>query len=261
MSTLPLRSLLDFALDAAWQAGRITLGYFQAGVAAERKADNSPVTIADRLAEQKLRELIGRYWPDHGIIGEELGHQRDVPTPTWILDPIDGTKSFVQGVPLYAILVALADGDSSLMGVVHFPALGETIYAARGEGCYWNGRRAHVSAVQELKDAVLLASELNTFVTYGRAEAWQRLMDATYVQRTWGDAYGYALVATGRAEIMVDPITEVWDCGPLPVILEEAGGTFTDWQGKRTIYGRESIATNGALFEQVMRTIHPSPSP
>lgn len=250
-----LRSLLEFALDAAWQAGRITLGYFQTGVAAERKADNTPITIADRQAEQKLRELIGRYWPDHGIIGEEFGHQAGPSGLTWILDPIDGTKSFVHGVPLYANLIALTNGETSLLGVAHFPALGETVYAARGEGCYWNGRRARVSSVSQLEDATLLTSDLNSFAPYGKAEAWQRLVDATYIQRTWGDAYGYALVATGRAEIMVDPVMEIWDCGPLQVIVEEAGGTFTDWQGTPTIYAREAIATNGALFEAVMQLI------
>ncbi len=255
MSTPPLRSLLEFALDAAWQAGRITLGYFQADVVTERKADNTPVTIADRQAEQKLRELITRYWPDHGIVGEEFGQQASTSGFTWILDPIDGTKSFVHGVPLYAVLIALTDGQAPLIGVAHFPALGETVYAARGEGCYWNGRRARVSTVSELKDAALLASDLNSFGTYGKAEAWQRLVDATYIQRTWGDAYGYALVATGRAEIMVDPAMEIWDAGPLQVILEEAGGTFTDWQGTPTIYGGEAIATNGVLFDQVMQLI------
>ncbi len=255
MSTPPLRSLLEFALDAAWQAGRITLGYFQAGVATEFKTDNTPVTLADRQAEQKLRELIARYWPDHGIIGEEFGHQVGSCELTWILDPIDGTKSFVRGVPLYANLLALTDGKTSLVGVVHLPALGETVYAARGEGCYWNGRRACVSTVSDLKDAALLTSDFDSFAPHGKGEAWQRLVDATYIQRTWGDAYGYALVATGRAEIMVDPAVEVWDCAPLQVIMEEAGGTFTDWQGTPTIHAREAIATNGALFDAVMRLV------
>jgi histidinol phosphatase-like enzyme (inositol monophosphatase family) len=246
---------LEFALDAAWQAGRITLGYFQADMTTEFKADNTPVTIADRQAEQKLRELIGRYWPDHGIIGEELGRQAGPSGLTWIVDPIDGTKSFVHGVPIYANLIALTDERRPLLGVAHFPALNEIVYAVRGEGCYWNGRRARVSTVSDLKDAALLTSDFDSFAPHGKGEAWQRLMNATYIQRTWGDAYGYALVATGRAEIMADPIMEVWDCAPLQVIVEEAGGTFTDWQGTPTIHARESIATNGALFDQVMRLI------
>src|SRR5215813_2215817 len=180
------KSLLDFALDAAWQAGRVTLGYFQAGVAVERKGDNSPVTIADRQSEQTLRTLINRYWPDHGIIGEEFGRNTTDSRYTWIVDPIDGTKSFVHGVPIYGVLIGLIDGDTSLVGVAHFPALNETIYAARGEGCFWNGRRSHVSSVNDLKDAAIMASDIEMGEPDKNA-AWRRLMEATYIQRTWGD--------------------------------------------------------------------------
>jgi histidinol-phosphatase len=246
-------ALLEFALDAVWQAGRITLGYFQAGVAVDRKADNTPVTVADREAEQRLRSLITQYWPDHGVVGEEFGHSTATSQYTWLIDPIDGTKSFVSGVPLYANLLALLDGPSALLGVMHFPALNETVYAVRGEGCYWNGRRAHVSSVDQLSDAVLLVSGLGEFSD--KAAAWQKLCQATYIQRTWGDAYGYALVATGRAEVMVDPVMALWDCAPLQVILEEAGGTFTDWQGHATIHAGEGLATNGRLLVPVLHTI------
>ncbi len=250
---------LEFALDAAWQAGRITLGYFQTAVQVERKSDDSPVTIADRETEHKLRALIGRYWPEHGIIGEEYGETQNADQTadyTWIIDPIDGTKSFVQGVPLYAVLLALTNHQTPLIGVIHFPALNETVYAARGEGCYWNGRRTHVSNVQAMNDAVLLSSEVMMRKHPAKQEIWQRLAQATYIQRTWGDAYGYALVATGRAEIMVDAGMAVWDCGPLGVVLEEAGGTFTDWRGTPTIYGGDSIATNRFLFEPVINLVN-----
>jgi len=252
-----LDALLAFALDAAWQAGRVTLGHYQTGLAAERKADNSPVTLADRQAEQKLRDLITTAWPDHALIGEEYGHQpgRSDSGYTWIIDPIDGTKSFISGVPFYAVLLALVKDEQPLLGVMNFPALNEMVYARRGGGCFWNGRPARVSAVSRLADAVLLASDLDTFARFNRQDAFQRLIDATYFQRTWGDAYGYALVATGRAEIMLDPVMAVWDCGPLQVILEEAGGTFTDWRGTPSIFGGEALATNGALFESVMELI------
>lgn len=257
MTEPTLDALLNFALDATWQAGRVTLAHFQTGLVAERKADNSPVTIADREAEQKLRRLITEHWPGHSLIGEEYGHSAGDAANnhyTWIIDPIDGTKSFVSGVPLYAVLLALVKDNEPLLGVMHFPGLNETIYAARGRGCYWNGRPAHVSNVSRLSEAVLLASDLNAsaFAQFGRGAGFQGLMDSTYIQRTWGDAYGYALVATGRAEVMLDPVMAVWDCGPLQVILEEAGGTFTDWKGTPTIFGGEAIATNGALFDQVM---------
>lgn len=245
-----LQSLLDFALDATWQAGRITLGYFQTGVAVERKSDNTPVTIADRSAEERLRHLIAQRFPDHGIVGEEFGEQPGTSGLSWIIDPIDGTKSFTSGVPLYSSLLALVDGDEALVGVAHFPALNETIYAARGMGCFWNGRRARVSTVSTLADSVLLMSDVTGYG--GKTAAWQKLIDATYIQRTWGDSYGYLLVATGRAEIMLDAKMAVWDCAPFGVIMQEAGGTFTDWRGTATIRGGESVATNGALFEQVM---------
>lgn len=253
-----LDQLLNFALDATWQAGRVTLAHFQTGTAAERKADNTPVTIADREAELILRRLITEHWPSHALIGEEFGHAAGSEGGngyTWIIDPIDGTKSFVSGVPLYAVLLALVKDNQPVLGVMHFPALNDMVYAARGHGCYWNGRSARVSAVSKLSDAVLLASDLNTFAQYNRETIFQRLIRSTYVQRTWGDAYGYALVATGRAEIMLDPIMAVWDCGPLQVILEEAGGTFTDWKGTPTIFGAEAIATNGLLFDEVMAVV------
>jgi histidinol-phosphatase len=256
MSPTPatIRAQLDFALDAAWQAGRITLGYFQTGLTVERKADDSPVTIADRGAEQKLRDLIERSWPDHGIIGEEFGESAVKQQFTWVIDPIDGTKSFVQGVPLYGVLLALLDGSTPIVGIAHFPALNETVYAARGEGCYWNGRRAHVSTVADIGQAVITGSEV-LMDDPDKQAAWQRLAQAGYIRRTWGDAYGYALVATGRAEVMLDPVMKVWDCAPFGVILEEAGGTFTDWQGTATVHASDSIATNGRLFDQVMALI------
>jgi histidinol phosphatase-like enzyme (inositol monophosphatase family) len=250
------QDLLQFALDAAWQAGRITLGYFQTGVRAERKADNTPVTIADRQAEQKIRELITKYWPDHGIHGEEYGKAPSSSPYTWIIDPIDGTKSFISGVPLYSSLLALMDGDKALLGIIHLPALNEMVYAVRGEGCFWNGRRAHVSSIDKLENAVALCSELEGWEKYGRLPAWQRIVNNTYVQRTWGDGYGYALVATGRAEIMADPALHPWDASPMQVILEEAGGTFTDWQGQPTIHTGNGIATNGLLLEQVLALVN-----
>ncbi len=246
-------ALLEFALDAAWQAGRITLGHYQRAIEKEQKADNTPVTIADRMAEQCLRELIEKHWPDHGIIGEEYGQSKSSSPYTWIIDPIDGTKSFVAGVPLYSNLLALTDGERTLIGVANFPALGDTIYAVRGEGCYWNGRRASVSKVDKLSEAVVLTSAFNY---YGpRITVWEDLVKRSYIQRTWGDAYGYFLVATGRAEVMLDPAMYIWDAAPFQVIMEEAGGTFTDWKGTPTIHNYESLATNGALFEQVMDVV------
>lgn len=260
MTSLQLRMMLEFALEAAWHAGRITLGYYQAAIEVERKSDQSPVTIADRTAEKALRERIQRAFPDHGIIGEEYGTQTGATGLTWVIDPIDGTKSFIHGVPFYSTLLALVDmgapdGPKSLVGVAHYPALNDSIYAALGEGCYWNGRRCAVSDVTSLQDSTLLFSDV---VGYGRHQAaYDRLVRETYIQRTWGDSYGYSLVATGRAEVMLDPIMNLWDCAPFGVILPEAGGTFTDWRGRPAIDAREAVATNGALFDTVMQITNP----
>lgn len=250
-----LRLLLEFALEAAWQAGRITLEYFQTGTAVERKADASPVTLADRRAEEKLREAIQRHFPEHGILGEEFGELPGHTPYRWILDPLDGTRSFIQGVPLYGVLMGLEYANQAILGVAHFPALGETVYAAKGEGCYWDGRRARVSTVDRLEEAVVLATSVRSLYEEGRGPVFEALQAQTRLQRTWGDCYGHILVATGRAEIMLDPILNIWDCAALQPILEEAGGTFTDWQGTATHTGGNGLSTNRHLFDIVMKIV------
>jgi histidinol-phosphatase len=250
-----LRTLLDFAVEASWQAGKITLEYFQAGTAVERKSDASPVTLADRRSEAKLRESIQRHFPAHGILGEEYGEVLGHSPYRWILDPLDGTRSFIQGVPLYGVMVGLEYAGRAILGVVHFPAMGDTVYAAKSEGCYWNGRRAQVSSINTLEDAVLLATDVGSLYAAGRGRIFETLQNQTRLQRTWGDCYGHILVATGRAEIMLDPILNIWDCAALQPILEEAGGTFTDWSGTPTHDGGNGFSTNGHLFHTVMQTI------
>jgi histidinol-phosphatase len=252
---ISLRTMLDFAIDAAWQAGKITLEYFQTGTAVERKADASPVTLADRRAEEKLRECIQHTFPDHGILGEEFGEVTGGTPYRWVLDPLDGTRSFIQGVPLYGVMIGLEYHGQAVLGVVHFPALGETVYAAKGEGCHWNGRRAHVSTVSQWAEAVVLTTSVRSLYDEGRRHVFDALQAQTRLQRTWGDCYGHILVATGRAEIMLDPILQIWDCAALQPILEEAGGTFTDWQGTATHTGGNGLSTNGHLFQPVMEII------
>lgn len=251
----PTHTFLDFAVDAAWQAGQLTLAHFQTGVAVEEKPDESPVTIADRGAERLLRRLIESRFPGHAIYGEEYGETDRDSTHRWIIDPIDGTRSFVQGVPLYGVLVGLEIGGDLVIGVVYFPGLGEMITAAKGEGCRWNGRPARVSEVARLDQAMITYTDAASFTHYGRDEAWARIQAASHIQRGWGDCYGHCLVATGRAEVMLDPIMSAWDCAALLPILQEAGGTFTDWDGEATIYGGHAISTNGLLFDQVMEIV------
>ncbi len=250
-----LRALLDFAVGLARDAGAITYRHFKGSFVAERKADNSFVTVADREAETFLRASIEKAFPDDAILGEEEGEKPGRSNRRWILDPVDGTYSFVHGVPLYAVLIGLEVDDEAVLGVVNLPALDEVVYAARGAGCFWNDGPARVSATKSLGDALLLATDFGTCEQYGFGRAAESLQRQVHARRTWGDAYGHVLVATGRADIMLDPIMNAWDCAALLPILEEAGGTFRDWQGQRTIHGGNAISTNGALFEPVMAAI------
>ena len=239
--------LLEFAVDIARGAGEITLRYFRKKPETSTKSDGSYVTIADREAESYLRKRIGERFPDDGILGEEEGALQGTSGRRWILDPIDGTFAFVHGVPLYGVLIAVEIEDEMKVGVVNIPALGELVSAAKGLGCFLNGEPAHVSTTAELTDALLLST------SFGRAT--ELLQERAKVSRTWGDCYGYVLVATGRADVMLDPVMNLWDCAPLLPILEEAGGTFTDWRGVRTVDGGDAIATNGLLFEEVMKIV------
>jgi histidinol phosphatase-like enzyme (inositol monophosphatase family) len=249
---------LKLALSAGREAGRLTLRYFQQdNFEVERKSDASPVTIADRSAEQLLRERIAAAFPPDGVLGEEFGETAGTSGFTWILDPIDGTKSFISGVPLYGTLVAVEHEGRSLAGVVYIPGLDEGVFASAGNGTWhFRGsdqpRRCHVSKRPRLADGLFVTSQVDTFVKRGAARALNALESAAYISRTWGDCYGYLLVATGRAEVMVDPILNVWDAAAMQPIIEEAGGTFTDWQGQPTIHAGEAIATNGLVLDEVL---------
>jgi histidinol phosphatase-like enzyme (inositol monophosphatase family) len=260
MTDTELRDLLDFAVDMAWRAGKVTLEYFQTRTSIELKPDQSVVTAADRRTEEVVRQLIRSRFPDHGIVGEEYGTEITGADYTWIIDPIDGTQSFVHGVPLYGVLIGLEYKNETLLGVINCPAADDMVFAARGEGCYWNGRRASVSDTVNLDEALVTTSGVEYFQKVGRLEAWQRLTAQTARYRTWGDCYGYALVATGRAEAMIDPIMHVWDCAPLLPIITEAGGMFTSWKGESTIRGGDAVATNGRLHTAVLSLLNKSGS-
>lgn len=251
-----LQDLLNFAKETAWQAGQLTLGYFQTGIRPDFKGDETPVTIADREAEKLIRRRIEQQYPGHAIVGEEFGKdETSSASHRWFIDPIDGTRSFVRGVPMYGVLLGLEIEGEIQVGVAHFPALGEMLTAAKGEGCWWNGRRVQVSQTTRLEDGLLLHASVPSFAKYGRAAAWERLKKTAGFTAGWSDCYGHFLVATGRAELMLDPIMNEWDCGPFPVILQEAGGYFGDWQGKSTIYGNEAMATTAALLPQVLELL------
>jgi histidinol phosphatase-like enzyme (inositol monophosphatase family) len=245
---------LEFAVDAAWQAGRLTLAHYQTGVAVHRKLDRSLVTEADRDAEQLLRRLITSRFPDHSIVGEEFGADDKTATHRWVIDPIDGTNTFVRGVPFYGVLMALEIDATPVVGVCYFPALDELVAAARGLGCFWNGRRTRASVVPTLTDACLAYTDSRGLRERLGAD-WDALQDATALQRGWGDCYGHCLVATGRADIMLDPRMNPWDCSALIPILQEAGGRFTDWRGRVVTDGGDAVSSNGALHDEVLRRL------
>lgn len=256
ISSNELRELMDFATTLARGAGEITLRYFRRSFTTDRKADGSFVTIADREAERFLRTEITRSFPDDAILGEEEGARAGTSGRRWIIDPIDGTYSFVHGVPFYGVLIGIEVEDNPSVGVVNIPALGELIAAARGHGCFWNGERACVSTTSMLEQSLLLATDFGTCRNYGFGAAADELQRRAGARRTWGDCYGHVLVATGRADCMLDPVMNVWDCAPLLPIVEEAGGTFTDWRGQRTIKGGNALSTNGLLFQPVINIIN-----
>jgi histidinol-phosphatase len=253
---------LEFAVASAQAAGDLTLRYFRrADLVVESKADKSPVTIADRSAEQLIRQRIAEEYPDDAIIGEEFGSQDGSSGYQWILDPIDGTKSFVHGAPLYTTLIAVLQNDEPQIGVIHAPATSETVYAAKGHGCWLlDGKSttpqpARVSKVARLADSLLLTTDVESFKLHPSPHAsdyFRKLQSAARLVRTWGDGYGYLMVATGRAEVMLDPLMNLWDAAPLQTVIEEAGGTFTDWKGTPTIRAGESIATNGLVAAEVL---------
>lgn len=249
--TLP--DLLAVAVDAAYLAGRRTLAYFQTPIHPDIKADQTPVTIADREAERILRERILRSFPDHSILGEEEGESAGSAPYRWIVDPIDGTKAFVTGVPLYGVLVGVEVNGIATIGVIYLPALGDMIAAADGLGCTWNGRHCRVSTTDRLADASVMTSSITT--ARNRSGAFDRLTSMTKLHRTWGDAFGYSLVATGRADIMVDPVVSPWDVAPMLPIIREAGGRFSDWKGNATTGSADAVATNGILHEAVLEAL------
>jgi histidinol phosphatase-like enzyme (inositol monophosphatase family) len=264
MNDSEIKSRLDFAVKIAQEAGKFTLQHYrQPGLAIERKCDGSPVTIADQGAEKLLRQRIGEQFPIDAIVGEEFGETPGTSGFQWILDPIDGTKSFVSGVPLYTTLVAVLKDDSPQIGVVFAPAANELIYAAIGYGA-WHvvdggvPQPAHVSSVSSLNDAVFLSTCVMSYTLDRQLDGrplFDRLAEVCRVNRTWGDAFGYLLVATGRAEIMIDPIMNLWDAAALLPIITEAGGEFFDWQGRPTVHSGEAIATNGALAAVVREIV------
>ena len=246
-----LDSLIAPAADLARLTGDIALSHYRSNLAVETKPDGSPVTVADRAAEAAARDWVNRFYPQDGLLGEEFGAERPEAVRRWVIDPIDGTKTFVRGTPLWGSLVALCEGDRVLAGAAYFPAIGEIIAAAPGEGCWWNDSRCSVSSVSQIEQATVLTTDPKFTERPDYRAGWERVSAASWLSRSWGDCFGYLLVATGRAEAMFDPVMSPWDGAALQPIIEEAGGRFTDWAGTSTAFGGSVVATNGALATAV----------
>jgi histidinol-phosphatase len=259
MTAVAPTDLLAFATEVAWRAGLATLAHFQTDITVETKPDDTPVTRADREAERIMRDLIARRFPDDCIYGEEFGETRNGARRRWIIDPIDGTRSYIRGVPLYGVMLAVEVDDDVVAGVLHFPVLHETVGAARGAGCWWNGRRALVSDCTRLEDALIVTTDRENIERHGRGAAFERVTARAGTVRTWGDCYGYALVATGRAEAMFDPVVSIWDVAALVPIIEEAGGTITDWSGAPSWTSGNIVATNAGLGREIRSLLVDAP--
>jgi len=246
--------VLEAALDAVRAAGAIALRYFRADVRVMRKADLTPVTQADHEAEVAIFERLRAEFPDIGFLGEEFGAQGGQ-ARRWIVDPIDGTKNFVRGIPYWATLLALEEEGEVTLGVVHSPATGELLWARRGQGAWADGVPLRVSAVDRLAEAMLVHSSLNLLRELEDAKYWDgfvRLVDRTDRQRGFGDYFGYTFVLRGQAEIMLEADVKSWDVAPFKVLFEEAGGRFTDLAGRPSIYSGTALATNGRLHDEAL---------
>jgi histidinol-phosphatase len=247
-----LGAAFELAMACSEEADAIALASFRQGVEVEAKPDASFVTAADMAVERMIRTRIRARFPEHGLVGEEYGEELGDPARAggrrWIIDPIDGTKAFTCGVPLYSTLLALEDAHGVAVGVVHLPALGETVWAGRGLGCWTDRGPARVQGAPTLDGAYVMSSSFDSW----RPEWIAAVAGAGAILRTWGDGYGYALVATGRVAAMVDPIVEPYDVGPMPVLLAEAGGRFTDLSGAPTIEGGSGLGTNGLVHDELL---------
>ena len=249
MTDIP-STLMQATAEVARAAGQVALERYRTNLPIERKPDGSPVTEADREAERTAREWIEARFPDDGILGEEFGWTRPDAPRRWLIDPIDGTKTYVRGVPLWGSLVAVLEGERVLAGAAYFPALGEIVVASRQGGCWWNGIECGVSRISTLEAATVLTTDERFIAERSRRAAWERLAERAALSRSWGDCYGYLLVATGRAEAMLDPVLSPWDAAAVMAIVEEAGGVFTDWNGEWTAFGGSAVATNSGVAHE-----------
>jgi len=247
---------LEVAISAAREAGAVAMRYFRTGVTVERKPDRSPVTIADREAEQRAVAVLRQAFPAHGVLGEEHGEQPGAGA-RWIIDPIDGTKSFIRGIPFFATLIALEEDGEITTGAVYAPAVDDLLYAQKGYGAFDQHGRLQVSRVDSLAKSMLVFGGASALREAGHWAAYEQLVDRSARQRAYGDYFGYTFIARGQAEAAIDADLKPWDLAALKIIIEEAGGRFTDFTGAATAFGGTVIASNGLVHEEIRAVLKP----
>ena len=250
-----LNELKNFCRLLAEESGKIIGKYYRTPIAIETKSDASPVTVADKAAEERMRELIMKEFPDHGIVGEEFSDHHAGAEYQWILDPIDGTKSFVCGVPLFGTLIALTKTGEPILGLINQPILQECLLGDN-RSTELNGNKIGVRPCHDLSSAILLSTDHLDFGRYRTQAGFEALIRKAAYYRTWGDCYGYALVAAGFADIMIDPVMNVWDLMALIPVIRGAGGRITDYQGKDPVKGDSIVATAGPIHDEVIRILN-----
>ena len=249
------RARYELAVEAARRAGDLARTYYESTFEIELKLDASPVTVADKGAEELIRSFVSQHFPSDGFLGEEFGDQPGGTGFRWVIDPIDGTRSFVRHIPIWATLIGLEYKGEQVGGVAYVPVLGQVYRALRGDGAYMNDRRVRVSDVGKLSDALLCYSSLAWFTRAGRERTFLELANRTNRQRGFGDFYGFVLVAEGAADLMVEHGVHAWDVSGLKAIVEEAGGTFTDWDGTPTTERPDVVASNGKLHAEALKIL------
>lgn len=258
----PMDEWIELARELAHESGKLISGYFGTRLEVKRKADDSPVTIADQESEALMRRIIESRYPDHAVVGEEHGTSGNPDAPyQWLLDPIDGTKSFIHGVPLFCTLIALLENGRPILGVIHLPALGDLMIGAKGRKTTLNGEPVRVSGTTELSQATVAFTCTKELWAHGHGEAFQSLQERAGLVRGWGDGYGYLLVASGRADVMIDPVLNAWDVAALKPCIEGAGGRITEISGAEKDLGESAVCTNGHLHSEVLDIMNGRNSP
>lgn len=248
------QEILDFAKELILEAGLLTLEYFKRGAEVDKKSDNTPVTEADREAERFIRRSLAKHYPDHGIIGEEFGKTNPDAEYQWIIDPIDGTQSFIHGIPTFTNLLALLHRDEAVLAFINSPATGELCWAAASSGAFVNGDRIRVRERTETEEMLILSNDVKLVQQRGCTQEFLSLIEKAGLHRTWCDAYGHMMVASGRADLMFDPYLSLWDSAPLKLIIEEAGGTYLCLDGSSNIHNDNGISCSKSA-EMLFRSV------